>query len=32
MYFLFGLIGVEGVEFGDLLEVDILDIGIFEES
>lgn len=32
VYFLFGLVGVEGVEFGDLLVVDIFDIGIFEES
>lgn len=32
VYFFFGLIGVEGVEFGDLLVVDILDIGVFKES
>jgi len=32
VHFLSGPIGVEGAEPGDLLEVDILDIGTFEES
>src|SRR6056297_3364838 len=32
VHFLSGPIGVEGAEPGDLLEVDILDIGAFEES
>ena len=32
VHFLSGPIGVEGAEPGDLLEVDILDIGTFEDS
>lgn len=32
VHFLSGPVGVEGAEPGDLLEVDILDIGTFEES
>lgn len=32
VHFLSGPIGIEGAEPGDLLEVDILDIGTFKES